>query len=101
MAQAAPHAGNLANLGPALRLVESFRIAAEVGGGVRIVATALCHNQDDAQSLAGALRFFAMLAGLKTPNGIHIESSEAQVRIDASIPPETLDRMAGRAAQER
>jgi len=76
--------------------VESFRIAAEVGAGVRIAATALCRNQDDAQSLAGALRFFTMLAGLKTSDGIHIESSGAQVRIDASIPPETLDKLAQR-----
>ncbi len=99
LARAAPHAGNLANLGTALRLVESFRIAAEAGAGVRLTATALCHNQDDAQSLAGALRFFATLAGLKTSNGIHVESSGTEVRIDAFIPPETLDRLAGQAAQ--
>jgi hypothetical protein len=97
LAQAAPRAGNLANLGTALRLVESFRIAAEAGAGVRIAATARCRNEEDAGSLSGALRFFAMLAGLKTSNGIHIESSGTEVRIDASIPPETLDKLAGQA----
>jgi hypothetical protein len=95
LAQAAPHAGNLANLGTALRLMESFRIAAEVGTGVRLTSTAQCHNQDDAQSLAGALRFFAMLAGVKTAGGIHIEATGTEVGIDASIPPETLDKLAG------
>jgi hypothetical protein len=78
--QAAPHSGNLANLATALRLVDSFRIAAEV--------------------VAGALRFFtALVAGIKTENGVRIELSGTQVRIDGSIPPETLDKLAGQAAQ--
>jgi hypothetical protein len=97
LAQAAPHTGNLANLGTALRLVESCRIAAEAGAGVRLTATARCRKEEDAGSLSGALRFFAMLAGLKTSNGIHIESGGTEVRIDASIPPETLDKLAGQA----
>lgn len=99
LAEAAPRAGNLANLGTALRLVESFRIAASVGTGARLTATALCRSQEDAGSLSGALRFFAMLAGLKASNGFHIELSGTEVRIDASIPAETLDKLAGRAAQ--
>ena len=97
LAQAAPHTGNLANLGTARRLVECFRIAAEAGAGVRLTATARCRKEEDAGSLSGALRFFAMLAGLKTSNGIHIESGGTEVRIDASIPPETLDKLAGQA----
>ncbi len=99
LAQAAPRAGNLANLGTVLRLVESFKIAAQAGDDVRVTATALCHNPDDAQSLSGALRFFAMLAGLKTANGIHVESTGTEVRIDALIPPETLDKLAGQTGQ--
>ena len=97
LAQAAPHIGNLANLGTVLRVVETFRIAAQAGAGVRITATARCRNQEDAGSLSGALRFFAMLAGLKTSSGVHIESSGAEVRIDASIPPETIEKLAGQA----
>ena len=97
LAQAAPHTGNLANLGTALRLVETFRIAAQAGTGVRIAATARCRNQEDAGSLSGALRFFAMLAGLKPSDGVHIESSGAEVRIGASIPPETIEKLAGQA----
>ncbi len=66
LAHAAPRNGNLANLGNALRLVRTFRIAAQAGAGVRIRANARCRNQEDAGSLSGALRFFAMLAGVKT-----------------------------------
>ena len=96
LAQAAPRAGNLANLGAALRLMETFRIAAQASAGIRIAATARCRNQEDAGSLSGALRFFAMLAGLKTSAGVHIESTGTEVRIDASIPPETIEKLAGR-----
>ena len=96
LAQSAPRAGNLANLGTVLRLVETFRIAAQAGAGVRIAATARCRNQEDAGSLSGALRFFAMLAGIKTADGVHIESSGVDVRIDASIPSETIEKLAGR-----
>jgi hypothetical protein len=99
LAEAAPRAGNLANLGTALRLVESFRIAASVGAGVRLRATALCRSQEDAGSLSGALRFFAMLAGLKASNGFHIELAGTEVRIDASVPSETLDKLAEQAGQ--
>jgi hypothetical protein len=97
LAQAAPHTGNLANLGTALRMVETFRIGAQAGAGLRIAATARCRNEQDAGSLSGALRFFAMLAGLKPSNGVHIESSGADVRIDADIPPETIEKFAGQA----
>ena len=97
LAEAAPHTGNLANLGTALRLVDTFRIAVQAGAGVRIAATARCRNQDDAGSLSGALRFFAMLAGLKKSNGLDIESTGTEVRIDASIPAETIEKLAGRA----
>jgi len=99
LAEAAPHNGNLANLATALRLVDSFRIGATVGAGVRLKATALCHSGEDASSLAGALRFFTSMAGLKESNGVHIEWSGTEVRIDASVPPETLDKLAGRASQ--
>jgi hypothetical protein len=89
LAQAAPRGGNLANLGMALRLVESFRIAAQAGDGLRIAATALCRNPDDAQSLSGALRFFAMLAGVKK-DGLRIDAAGAEVRVEATIGPEAL-----------
>jgi hypothetical protein len=95
--QAAPHTGNLANLGNALRLMETFRIAVQAGTGARIAATARCRNEQDAGSLSGALRFFSMLAGLKTSSGLHIDSSGTDVRIDASIPPETIAKLAGQA----
>ena len=96
LAGAAPQTGNLANVATALRLMETFRIAAQAGAGVRIAATARCRNEGDAGSLSGALRFFAMLAGLKTSSGVHIESSGVEVRIDADIPPETIEKLAGR-----
>ena len=95
--RAAPHSGNLANLANVLRLMETFRIAAQAGAGVRITATARCRNQEDAGALSGALRFFAMLAGLKTSDGLHIASDGTEVRIDASVPPETIERLAGQA----
>jgi hypothetical protein len=98
LAGAAPAAGNLANLGTALRLVDSFRVAAEVGAGVRVTAVAACRSQEDAQTLAGALRFFATLAGLKA-NGVQIVLDRSEVRIDASVPPELVDKLAGRALQ--
>jgi hypothetical protein len=99
LAQAAPQTGNLANLHTALRLVESFRMAAQVGTGVRFAATAVCRNQQDAGSLSGALRVLAMLAGLK--DSVHLESAGTEVRIDATIPAETLDKFAGQASRQR
>ena len=97
LAQAAPRTGNLSNVATALRLVETFRIAAQAGPALRIAATAHCRNQGDAESLSGALRFFAMLAGLKTSSGVQIESNGVEVRIDASIPPETIEKLAGQS----
>jgi hypothetical protein len=99
LARAAPRRGNLANFAVALRLMESFRIAADVGTGVRIAATALCRKQEDAQSLSGALRFFAVLAGLNGTSGVRIELRGNEVRIDASVAPEVADRLAAQALQ--
>ncbi len=96
LAQAAPSTGNLANLGTVLRLVQSFRMAVEAGAGVQLTATALCRNPSDADSLAGALRFFTALAGLKTGKDVQIDSSGTEVHINALVPPEMLDQLAQR-----
>ena len=98
LVRAAPRSGNLANLGAALRLVENFRIAAEVHDGARLTVTALCRSEENAGSLAGAVRFLAAMAGLKGA-AFHVELNGTEVRIDASVPPETIDTLAGRAAQ--
>jgi hypothetical protein len=98
LARAAPRAGNLANLAVALRLVQSFRIAAEVRDGALLTASASCRSDRDAASLAGAIRFFAAMAGLKGA-AFHTELNGTEVRIDASVPPQTIDRLAARPAQ--
>lgn len=99
LARAAPRAGNLANLSIALRLVSSFRVYADVGAGVRIEAVALCHKDEDAQTLSGALRFFALLAGLNASGDLRIGLNRNELRVEASISPEAAGKLGGRALQ--
>jgi hypothetical protein len=98
----APRAGNLANLAPALRLVESFRAGADLRNGVKIEATALCRSEQDAESLAGALRVLTGLARLNASvetrralDGVRIAQEQSTVRIGVSLAEETAEQLSG------
>lgn len=102
LANLAPRTGNLANLGTALRLVDSFRAGADLRNGVKAAAVAACRSAEDAESLAGALRVLTGLMRLNADvptrralDGARIEQEGSTVRIDVGFPEETLERLSG------
>lgn len=102
----APRTGNLANLAPALRLVESFRAGADLRDDVKIEATALCRREEDAESLAGALRVLTGLMRLdasvearRALDGIRIEQKRSTVRIGILLSEETAAKVSGKESR--
>ncbi len=97
--RAAPRSGNLSNLGTALNLVERFHAAADLRSGARLKATALCHNAQDTESLAAALRAFLAFAGISNPEfrtaaaALKITATNATVEIDGLIPESALEQL--------
>jgi hypothetical protein len=90
-----PAAGGLANLAQALQFVDTFRAGAIAGTGLTLSATASCRTAEDAESLAGALRVMSGLA--KLGRDVRIEQTQRNVQIDASLPPEVVEKLAGNA----
>ena len=98
--EAMPRAGNLRNLATALNLVEHFRAAADLRAGVRISAAALCHNSQDAQSLAAALNAFLAFARIGNPryqeavSAVRVTAGDRRVDIEGSLPEELVEALA-------
>jgi hypothetical protein len=99
LACAVPQGGNLGNIATALKLVERFRVAADLRSGAKISAVALCRSERDAESLGGALQVFLALARMGNPgfrsatDAIRIEQQQSTVRLEASIPEEPLESL--------
>ncbi len=99
LASVVPQGGNLGNIATALKLVERFRVAADLRSGAKISAVALCGNERDAESLGGALQVFLTLARMSNPgfrsaaDAIHIEQQQSTVRLEGSVPEGVLESL--------
>ncbi len=103
LAEWLPSAGNLANLGKIFSMLESSSAAADLRSGLRLSATGVCRNNDDARTLAEALRGLIGLARLSTPDetpellraydGIGVEQDQRSVRIRAEIAQDLLEKL--------
>ncbi len=103
LAEKLPRRGNLANLGKILTMLESSTIAADLRSGLNISANGVCRTEQEAGSLASALRGFVGLARFSAPRNrpdlarlwdlIRIEQQDRSVRVEAAISEDLLDQL--------
>lgn len=96
----APRSGNLANLGTALRLVQTFRAGVAVDAGLKFSLNALCRSDQDAGSLSAALgvllamgRFNAAPALKSALDSFKVEQAGRTVRVNAVLPAATAEQL--------
>jgi hypothetical protein len=104
-----PQNGNLANLGKVISMLESVTAAADLRSGLKFAANGVCRNEQDAKSLADALRGLVALGRLSSPDnqpellraydGIKVEQQQRAVLLDATISPELADSLFARFSQ--
>lgn len=100
-----PERSNLANLPRALENVELARMNADLSYGFKMAASATCTSAEDAKQIHTLLRGVIGMARLSTPTDkpelmkvydrIQIAQKDRVVTLDASLPPEMIDELAG------
>lgn len=100
-----PERSNLANLPRALENVELARMNADLSNGLKMSAAATCTTEPDAKQIHTLLRGVIGMARLSTPSDkpelmkvfdrFQIAQKERVVTLDASLPLEMIDELAG------
>ncbi|MBN8732757.1 MAG: hypothetical protein J0L64_19620 [Acidobacteria bacterium] len=100
-----PERSNLANLPRALENVELAKMNADLSNGFKMSAAATCTTEPDAKQIHTLLRGVIGMARLSTPSDkpelmkvfdrIQIAQKERVVTLEASLPPEMIDELAG------
>ena len=104
-----PPRSNLANLPKLLQGVELGTLHGRLEDGFRLGANASCASQDDAREIETALKGMIGIARLSAPNGkpellrafdgIKVEQSGTDVRLEANLPAETIEALRGMAGR--
>ncbi len=113
LADQLPGSGLLANLPRILTMLETLTLSADLRSGATLTAGGVCRTEQDARSLADAIRGLLGLARLGTPNRqpellrlyeiIQVTNEQRAVRLQAQIPEELLGALLARfdAGQSR
>jgi hypothetical protein len=96
-----PPIGNLPNLSKVLSMLSSVVAAGDMRSGLKGFATGEAANDQDAKSLADALRGLIGLGRLTVPrnrhelvrvyDGLHVTQQRRSIRLDVAIPGDALD----------